>query len=58
AKGAPSKVIAHNLNVSIRTVEAYRSKLLLKLNVKSTVELMRIALKAGLDGAASASHER
>jgi two-component system, LuxR family, response regulator FixJ len=56
ARGAPSKVIAHDLNVSIRTVEAYRSKLLLKLNVRSTVELMRIALKAGLDSVASASH--
>jgi two-component system, LuxR family, response regulator FixJ len=54
AKGSPSKVIAHELNVSIRTIEAYRSKLLLKLNVRSTVELMKIALKAGLDSAESA----
>ena len=44
-----SGVIAHELSISARTVEAYRSKLLIKLNARSTTDLVRMAIKAGLD---------
>jgi two-component system response regulator FixJ len=54
AAGSPNKAIAHELGISIRTVEAYRSKLLLKLNAKSTADLVRMAVKAGLDDADAA----
>jgi two-component system response regulator FixJ len=47
--GKQSKVIAHELSISSRTVEAYRSKLLIKLSVRSTTDLVRLAIKAGLD---------
>jgi two-component system response regulator FixJ len=49
ALGKQSKVIAHELSISSRTVEAYRSKLLIKLNARSTTDLVRMAIKAGLD---------
>jgi two-component system response regulator FixJ len=49
ALGKQSKVIAHELSISARTVEAYRSKLLIKLNARSTTDLVRMAIKAGLD---------
>lgn len=49
ALGKQSKVIAHELSISARTVEAYRSKLLIKLNARSTTDLVRMAIKTGLD---------
>jgi two-component system response regulator FixJ len=49
ALGKMSKVIAHELSISARTVEAYRSKLLIKLNARSTSDLVRMGIKAGLD---------
>lgn len=49
ASGKQSKVIAHELSISSRTVEAYRSKLLIKLAARSTTDLVRMAIKAGLD---------
>ena len=49
ALGKQSKVIAHELSISSRTVEAYRSKLLIKLSARSTTDLVRMAIKAGLD---------
>jgi two-component system, LuxR family, response regulator FixJ len=49
-KGRPNKVIAHELGLSIRTVEAYRAQLLARLGVRGTAEAVRLALAAGLDG--------
>lgn len=46
-KGQPNKIIAWELDLSIRTVESYRGQLLLKLGVQSTVEVLRIAIAAG-----------
>lgn len=48
AGGHPNKVIAHDLGISPRTVESYRQKLSLKLNARSTGDLVRIAVQAGL----------
>ena len=41
-KGLPSKVIAKDLDISHRTVEQHRSRLLEKLGVSSITELMRL----------------
>jgi two-component system response regulator FixJ len=48
ASGDPSKVIAHNLSLSIRTVEAYRALLLERIAARTTAEAVRIAVRAGL----------
>ncbi|MEA3046163.1 MAG: two-component system, LuxR family, response regulator FixJ [Sphingomonadales bacterium] len=49
-KGQPNKIIAYELGLSIRTVEAYRAQLMEKLGVRGTAEAVRMALAAGLDG--------
>jgi two-component system response regulator FixJ len=46
--GKINKVIAHDLNISPRTVEVYRANLMAKAGARSMSELMRIALAAGL----------
>jgi two-component system response regulator FixJ len=47
-KGQPNKIIAWELGLSIRTVEAYRSQMLAKLGVRGTAEAVRVALAAGM----------
>jgi len=49
AHGQANKVIAHELHLSIRTVEAYRSQLLAKLGARTTAAAIQIALVAGID---------
>jgi FixJ family two-component response regulator len=46
--GQPNKVIAHNLSISIRTVEAHRSNIMMKLNVRSFAEVFLLLTQAGL----------
>jgi two-component system, LuxR family, response regulator FixJ len=46
--GKINKVIAHELNISPRTVEVYRANLMAKTGARSMSELMRLALAAGL----------
>jgi two-component system response regulator FixJ len=48
-KGQQSKVIAYELSLSIRTVEAYRAQLLMNLGVRGTAEAVRLALAAGME---------
>jgi two-component system response regulator FixJ len=43
-----NKVIAFELGLSTRTVEAYRFQLLDKLGVRGTAEAVRLGLAAGL----------
>jgi two-component system response regulator FixJ len=50
-KGLPNKIIAFELGLSIRTIEAYRAQLLEKLGARGTAEAVRIALSAGLSAA-------
>lgn len=50
-KGLPNKIIAFELGLSIRTVEAYRAQLLDKLGARGTAEAVRIALTAGMSAA-------
>ena len=45
--GLTSKEIARELDISPRTVETYRTKLLKKTGASSTAQLIRIGLQAG-----------
>jgi two-component system response regulator FixJ len=47
-KGQPNKVIAYELGLSIRTIEAYRAALLDKLGVRGTAAAVRLAIAAGM----------
>jgi len=46
AQGKINKSIAHQLGISIRTVEAHRANLMTKLHVHSLADVIRIALLA------------
>jgi two-component system response regulator FixJ len=48
AMGEQSKVTAYRLNLSVRTVEAYRSQLFGRLGVRGMAEAVRIAVVGGL----------
>ena len=47
-EGRSNKVIAHDLDISPRTVEIYRANLMDKLEVRSLSEALRIAFAAGM----------
>lgn len=47
-EGHPSAVIAEKLEISPKTVETYRSRLMEKLGVENLPELVRLAIKHGL----------
>lgn len=46
AKGLPNKTIAYDLGISPRTVEIHRANLMLKLEVRSLSEALRLAFAA------------
>ncbi len=48
ASGKTTKEIAQELNLSIKTVSTYRSKLLEKMGLKNNVEIVRYAIKTNL----------
>jgi len=48
AEGKTNKEIATSLNLSVYTVEAHRGRVMEKLNLHSTGELVRFALRSGL----------
>ncbi len=52
-EGRPNKLIADELDISVRTVEVHRARVFDKMNVKSAVELAN--LLAGLGGRAPAA---
>jgi len=43
-EGRPNKLIAHELGISVRTVEAHRARLMMKMQAKSLSELVRMAV--------------
>jgi two-component system response regulator FixJ len=49
ASGMPTKIIAHRLGLSPRTVDAYRAQLLERLRVRNMAEAVKVALRGGLD---------
>jgi DNA-binding NarL/FixJ family response regulator len=48
AEGKTNKEIATSLNLSVYTIEAHRGRLMEKLNLHSTGELVRFAVRSGL----------
>ncbi len=48
AEGKTNKEIATSLNLSVYTIEAHRGRIMEKLNLHSTGELVRFALRNGL----------
>jgi DNA-binding NarL/FixJ family response regulator len=48
ADGKRVKEIAHDLNISAKTVESHRQNIMDKLEIHSTIELARYALREGL----------
>ena len=48
SEGCRTKEIAQLLNISTRTVETYRSRLMLKLGIKTLPGLVKFALRAGI----------
>lgn len=48
-KSLPNKLIADELCISIKTVEAHRANLMSKLDVKTVTELVRLAIEAERD---------
>jgi DNA-binding NarL/FixJ family response regulator len=48
AEGQTNKEIASALNLSVYTVEAHRGRLMEKLNLHTTGELVRFAVRNGL----------
>jgi FixJ family two-component response regulator len=48
ANGDMSKVIAHDLGISVRTVEVHRSQVMKKLGVRTLAQLVRIKIESEL----------
>ena len=48
AEGKTNKEIANILNLSVYTVEAHRGKIMEKLNLHNTGDIVRVALRNGL----------
>lgn len=48
AEGTNNPNIAEKLNISIRTVETHKTSIMRKLNLNSTVDLVKFALKNGI----------
>jgi len=48
AEGKSTKEIAFHLNLSVKTIETHRRQIMNKLNIYSTAELTKFALKEGL----------
>jgi len=46
-EGLPNKIIAHQLDLSVRTVEGYRAAIMERTQANSLSELVRLAIHAG-----------
>ena len=53
-QGKANKLIAYELGLSVRTVEAYRAQLQAQLGVRGSAELVKLGLAAGIDREESA----
>lgn len=52
ARGRRTKEMAHEMGISIKTVETYRQQLFSKLRIKHVAGLVRYALQSGIVSAA------
>jgi two-component system response regulator FixJ len=50
-RSTQNKIIAAKLGISIKTVELHRANLMTKMQARTSTELVRLALLAGLDQA-------
>jgi two-component system, LuxR family, response regulator FixJ len=57
-EGSPNKIIAYQLNISPRTVENHRARLMVKMNVDSVAELVKLALASGMTAESVADHPK
>ncbi|MGE0684906.1 MAG: response regulator [Candidatus Binatia bacterium] len=48
AEGKASRAIAEELHLSVKTIETYRARLSTKLELKTTADLVRFALRCGV----------
>jgi DNA-binding NarL/FixJ family response regulator len=48
SEGKPNRVVAANLGISVRTVENHRARIMKKLNLCNTAELVRYAIQEGI----------
>ncbi len=48
AKGKSNKNVSDILNLSSKTISTYRERILIKMNMKNTAEIIRYAIKEGL----------
>jgi two-component system response regulator NreC len=48
AEGKPAKEIANDLDISVYTVDAHRNRIFRKLQLRSSAELVRFAIRQGL----------
>ena len=48
AEGHPTRIIAHRLNLSVKTIETHRRQLMEKLDAHSIAELTKYAIREGL----------
>jgi DNA-binding NarL/FixJ family response regulator len=48
ARGFTTKMIAHTLDVSVRTIETHRAQLMDRLQIHDVAGLVRYAIRTGL----------
>lgn len=48
AEGKPSKIIARMLNLTVKTIESHRNRLMRKLDARNTAGLVRHAIREGV----------
>lgn len=48
ARGSRNRAIAEQLGISVKTVETYRARLMIKLDAKHLVDLVKFAIRAGI----------
>ena len=46
-KGSPHKVIAHELNISPRTIEVHRARIMQKMEARNLAHLVQLMLTGG-----------
>lgn len=56
--GRPNKLIAHDLGISVRTVEVHRARMMERLGMRQLAEAIRLGVMARLDASLSANRRK